>query len=316
MLPLGPEWFLVKDETRVRRRPEVDQWALSPAGPEQVTVKCASGPLPGPDSLRDDLASTKRSRAIERDSVTPIKGPWLSGTLATWSVPEAHHAQGRFALLGQRCDVHAWGPRGTSSSEALAALVKRFGSTRPALTAELISLSAFLEEDAAARERLQWATDAGYGPIAGVVLVGDALTRLADDRLVERFQMRLELLQAAPTELCGSIVRGAHDAAPDALTYLPEARAVRWVALTREALALQARPGPPPTLPTRDDVEAAIEKMVQGDSDLAAAIVILRQPQANDGELCAAEKLRLQRVLAQPSDRRRVLLLSLVSRTR
>lgn len=316
VLALEAPWLEVKADARARLRPALQGWAVDPGGPLQLTVECgAAAEGAAASSLQAELERTGASQPIKQVSLTPLPpGAWLDGALAQWTSAGVVHVLGRFRLLRGRCDVHALGPERAAPVQRLRAAVSGFGSSRPRLLAEFSSLSAWLLSDPLVSARINAARDAGVGDHAGEILMVNALVRLPPERLAERFEMRLKLLGLLTTRECGAIVRLQAELSPAVLEQLPEPVAVRWVQLTREAMALAARAKTPPVIPSAEAVADAIEAMVAGDDEAAAAVATLRAPDAAPDEvICVAELVRLRKVLAQPPARRELLMRSLVS---
>lgn len=315
-LTLDGTWLAVKASSQQRLKPGLQAWALDPDGPVQVTVECQAPTVGVEKSLKTDLDATRVTQKLEDVSFSTLSaGPWLEGALATWKTAEAHHVLGRFRTLGSRCDVHGWGPvaQGVALRERLRAVILNFGSNRPALVAELAALTSWLQANEAAQLKLAAVRDAGYSPLSGVLLMDKALVRLGPEQLVERFKLRAQLLAAlGPTE-CAQVVRHRVEESPRMLELISEAEAVRWVSLTREALSLAVAADGPPVLPTKREVEEAISALAAGDEELITAIEVLRNGDTQPDEaVCEAEKMRLAKVLQQPSERRILLLRSLL----
>lgn len=312
-LPLDARWLSVKTDARLRLKPSVQRWAVDPVGPVQLTVECTASSGGAEASLRAELERSRASQALQDVSLARVDGPWLDGALAQWATTEALHAQGRFRVLGARCDVHAWGPKQEGLAQRLREAVLAFSGSRPKVMAELTALTALLRENAAAQARLATANDAGYAELAGFVLMEKALVRLPPELLAERFTLRLRLLDALTTPDCAALVRHRVDESSRILELVPEAEASRWVELTRIALSLGLSADGPPVLPTKAEVEAAIAQLAGNDEAMVATIEVLRQADgAPDDAVCDAERLRLRKILELPVERRTLLLKSLV----
>ncbi len=315
-LALNDPWVVVKPESQKRLKPSVEAWAVDPAGPVQLTVECSDSREPVETSLRAAAQATAGARQLREVEVAPLLGgPWLEAARARWVAPEGLHVLARFRLLAGHCDVHGWGPRegGDALRARLDAAVGRFQGQRPLLIAELVGLTAFLKANEAAQQRLSSAEDAGYGSLLGLVLMEDALARLPPALLVERFQLRLALLEVLPPGECGELVRHQADPSAALLERMPEPMAVRWIELTREAIGRGLTADAGFSYPKKREVQAAIERLVKGDGEVVSAIELLRGgDRAPNEAVCAAEKIRLARILRSPPADRRLLLLSLL----
>ncbi|MDX2013605.1 MAG: hypothetical protein SFW67_25655 [Myxococcaceae bacterium] len=300
-LGLDARWLLVRPDVSTRVKPGVQAWAVDPDGPEHLTVTCRAGA--GGPGLPTGTP------------VEPLRGPWLEGQLARFQAGDGAHTRARYVLLSQTCDVDVVTPPGGDGARAAQA-VGRFESDRRALVSALVELAQYLQTDPQAKARLNLYRDAGHGDISGLLLMDNALVRLAPARLTERFTLRQSLLEALPPLECGELVRHRLDPAPELLERLPEESAVRWVGLTREALGLALGSSTPPSLPTEAEVEAAIRELVVQDRALEAAVLALQRPGNVPSEvLCDAERRRLRAILAQPEPKRVVLMKSLVAGT-
>lgn len=315
-LALDGTWLAVKASSQQRLKPGVQGWALDPDGPVQLTVECQAPNVGAEQSLKTDLEATRATQKLEDVSFSTLAaGPWLEGALATWKTAEAHHVLGRFRTLASRCDVHGWGPvaGGVALRERLRAVILNFGSNRPALVAELLALTTWLQANDAAQAKLTTVRDAGYSPLSGVLLMDKALVRLGPDHLTERFKLRAQLLASLGPSECAQVVRHRVEESPRMLELIPEAEAVRWVTLTREALALAVAADGPPVLPTKREVEEAISALAMGDEEMVGAIEVLRNGDTQPDEaVCEAEKIRLAKIFQQPAERRTLLLRSLL----
>ncbi|MCA2977424.1 MAG: hypothetical protein INH41_22140 [Myxococcaceae bacterium] len=298
-LGLSRRWDVVRPEVARLVKPAASAWTVDPDGPEHLTVTCRAkaGPL-----------SEERPGA----RVEALEGPWLEGRLARFSAADGAHTQARFRLLTQTCDVEVVAPAQRDGARAVEA-VSRFEGDKPRLVAALLDLARFLRTSDAAQARLGLYADAGYGDLGGALLMENALARLPVARLTERFQLRVELLASLPPRECGELVRAWRDASPEVLDRLPEASAVRWVELTREAMGLALAASGPPVMPTAAEVEAAVRALVATDVETEEAVKVLQQPQAASSELiCEAEKVRLRAMLSRPEAERLALMRSLV----
>lgn len=316
-LPLDGTWLAVKAASQQRLKPGVQGWALDPDGPVQLTVECqAPTPVGVEKSLTIDLEATRATQKLEDVSFSVLTaGAWLEGGLATWKTAEAHHVLGRFRTVSSRCDVHGWGPvaGGVALRERLRAVILNFASDRPALVAELLALTTWLQANDDAQRKLATVRDAGYAPLSGVLLMDKALVRLGPEQLTERFKLRAQLLAALGPSECAQVVRHRVEESPRMLELIPEAEALRWVVLTREALSLAVGADGPPLLPTKQEVEAAIAALAAGDDEMTSAIEVLRNGDTvPDEAVCEAEKVRLAKIFQQPIDRRTLLLRSLL----
>lgn len=309
-LPLDPSWRRVKEEARLRFRPAAAAWAVAPQGPVQLTIACQATGWGCLASLKEQLEPRRAAGAIDLARVEEAKGAFLEGATATWTEARELHALGRFQVLSGRCDVHAWGPlQGGASLEALERAVSRFESTEPLLVRELLSLAELIDTHPRAKER---ATRVGYASL-GDDLMRDALLRLPDERLAERFSLRLRLLNQLPSEQCAGLAKQRLDHSLTTLTRSSEAEAVAWVGLTRQAVLLSLDKSAPVRRPTLDEVTRAAAPMMEHDEPLQAALGVLHHPESvTPTELCEAERLRLTKVLAQAEPQRSVLLRSLL----
>ena len=299
-LTLDPRWLLVRADVVRQWKPAVQTWAVDPDGPEHLTVTCRPG------------ASSGVPAGAELEAT---KGPWLDGQLARFQAGDGAHTRARYVLLSQTCGVEVVTPPGGDGARATQA-VGRFESDRRALVSALVDLAQYLQTDPQAKARLTLFRDAGHGDISGLLLMDNALVRLSPARLTERFALRQALLEALPPLECGELVRHRLDPSPELLERLPEESAVRWVGLTREALALALAATTPPGLPTQREVEASIRELVSTDRALETAVQALQRPANVPSELlCDAERRRLRAILAQPEAKRVVLMKSLVAGT-
>lgn len=309
-LPLEPTWRRVKDDARTRFRPTAAAWAVSPQGPVQLTVACQTAGWGSLASLKEQVEARRAKGAIDLARLEETKGAFLEGATATWTESSELHALGRFQVLTGRCDVHAWGPlQGGASLESLARTVNRFSSTEPLLVRELLALAELIETHPRAKER---ATRVGYASL-GDDLMRDALLRLPDERLAERFSLRLRLLNQLPTEQCAGLAKQRLEHSLGNLTRASEADGVAWVGLTRQAVLLSLDRSAPVRRPTVDEVQSAAAPLMAKDEALQAALGVLQHPESvTPTELCEAERLRLTKVLTLGEPQRSVLLRSLL----
>ncbi|MDP3506017.1 MAG: hypothetical protein Q8S33_37090 [Myxococcales bacterium] len=307
-LPLDERWLVVKREARTRFKPQTLAWAVDPIGPVHLTVECIEAVESVEASLRAQLALGREKHELEAIALGAAPaGPWLEGALAQWAVSDMGHVMGRFRLLSTMCDVHAWAPRsgGAPAVERLKSTVLAFGGTRTALMRELTAMATWVGA------RARQAPDAG--PLWLRVRTEDALRRAPPALLVERFTMRLKLLEdVGPTD-CARIVNHRLQESPALLERLPEPVAVRWVQVTREALELAEGVDTPMTQAAYDEMKAAVVRLANEDAVFAQALDALKQADRLPDEIaCDAERVRLTKMLAQPPSRRALLLRSLL----
>lgn len=310
-LKLDGAWLSVKEAPRKRFKPSVQDWLVDPAGPVFLTVECREpGALPVEASLRADLALSQERNAFTNVAFGAVgAGPWVEGALSQWVAGDMAHVQGRFRVLSSECDVHAWSPRKPELVARLHPMVLAFKGTHPGLLRELTAMSQTLRE-----LELREAGDGGVQPVWYRVRTERAVAQAPVDLLVDRFNLRLRLLEALDTKSCAGLVRRRLDEAPEVLEKLDEASSIRWVQLTREAL-LKTEHVDAGSLPTTKETAAAVARLVASNSDFAEVTAALRAfDQAPDDVVCAAEKVRIKIVLAQPPEERALLLRSLVAR--
>ncbi|MBL8922706.1 MAG: hypothetical protein JNJ54_27910 [Myxococcaceae bacterium] len=312
-------WLEVRQEARVRLQPRALRWAVDPGVPAHVTVECVSvegnADLAVQAGLQAALAATRDVETLSVRGLPREGGRWLDGAVARWVSSEGLHVTGRFRLMSSRCDVHAWGPAagGAALAARLETLVTGFSSDRPALTEAVGDLTRFLAEHPAAVARSQAMRDAGLSDVVGMVLMKNALAHLEPERLAERFRLRLELLRAMAPAACGQMVQQRLEPSPALLDSIPESSAVRWVQLTHQALTQSLSATDPLVLPDEAEVVRAIEGLAEKDEAFRAALMTLKEGARVAPELsCEAERVRLERVLAQPQPIRTLLLRSLV----
>lgn len=297
------EWLAVKAQVKEKLKPTSQAWLVNPAGPLQLTVECGSETSSALESLRRQVPL--KSAVTER-----VEGAWLDGAKATWEGDDGVHVFGRFLVLTGRCDVHAFGPSGASRA-ALEQAVMSFRSAHPRVVSELLSLSAFIASHPAIAARD--AGTASWSYPAGSELMRYSQQRLPPERLAERFALRLKFLEVLDTKECAGLVRRMLDDSPRWLARVDEADAVRWVGLTREALNLSLSATTPPPLPAPEELTAAVLALGKQDDGLSQALSVLQHAdKAREDEVCAAERLRLNRVLALPEPHRAALLRNLL----
>lgn len=306
-LLLDDRWLAVKSDARARFKPEVEAWAVDPDGPVHLTVQCRALVEGAEASLRAQLALAREQHDLEGVAMGKLgEGPWLEGVLGQWTVGEMAHVIGRFRLVSSVCDVRAWAPKagGAPTVERLRSSVLAFSTTRPGLVRELNALGAWLSTRARPH-----AADAGTAWVR--LRTEDALLRAPAGLLVERFTLRLQLLEEIGQRDCANVVRQRLEESPALLERLPDPVGARWVQLTREALTLaeSADAGRPAEQPGK----LALLKLAAQDEELGLAQSVLKRPdEAPDDVACDAEKLRLTKLLAQPAEQRALLLRSLL----
>lgn len=307
-LPLDDRWLVVKVEARTRFKPETQAWAVDPEGPVHLTVECREASESVEASLRAQLALGREKAELEGVALGAVpSGPWLEGALAQWAVADVVHAMGRFRLISATCDVRAWGPRkgGAALVDRLRSTVLAFGASRAGLVNELNALAGWIGPRAR-----QAPPDAGAMWIR--VRTEEALRAAPAALLVERFTMRLRLLDEIGVQDCARLVRHRLEESPRLLERLPEPVAVRWVQVTREALTLaDATDASVPS--SSPEMIKAVVRLAGQDDEFANALDALKQADAVPDEVaCEAEKLRLTKMLAQPADQRALLLRSML----
>lgn len=306
----GGSWVEVRAAVRARAKPGVEAWAVEPSTQAQVTVACGAR---AEDDARD-LGATLQARAnaarrpLRGLEVEAVPGPWVRGAMARFDTGDGagalHHAVGVFDLGDATCEVQAWTPAGGDFA-SLSALISGF-SANPSREAVLAARLLERARETPGLEGLAApAVDGGPAqPRALADAVARGLVRLPDDALEERARLRLALLSRLDDDTCAGLVTQQQALAQGALALLSDEEAQRWVALTEAALSASLDAEAP-----RPDVADLERRLARDDANFSTALDVLREVDRNQpGDVCRAERTRLEVGLRQPTAQKRALL--------
>jgi len=312
-IALTPDWLQITDEKRTTLKPDLEAWFLEPTSKAQATVAC------GPQFLGGAALVEERARAVGLTakvlSNRPLDGPWLEGTQVVFETSgkadAQRHVLGLYVLGRTGCEVQAWAPAADPAGSArLEALVQSFRTTDQRAMKVLARVARAYRNMSELEEQKRALIDAGVPPSGlAAALSAQGLPRLSESLLVERFTLRLTLINRLDEEACGAVV--SQDAQADVTSWLEqltEGEAERWAEISEATLRAAALPAPLEIGGPRLEVLEA--QVAAREEAFARALRTLKTQGASPRELCLAERNRLAVALRQAPELRLQLLRS------